>query len=589
MSQEAVERVRGAIDIVELVSQYLQLKRSGASYKACCPFHDEKTPSFHVSPARQMYNCFGCGERGGVFDFVMAMERVEFKDALAILAGQAGVVLEAFKPSGQGGTGGESGKADLYSLHDWAASFYVRALSTPEAAGCREYLKSRGFSSEIIREFGVGYAPGGWSALISAAREAGFTNEQLVRGGLALKREGRDGIYDRFRERLTFTIRDALGRPVGFGARTLDGSEPKYLNSPETPLFSKGKLVYGIEKLKGHPRTDPVLVMEGYTDVVMAAQMEVKGAVATLGTALTSQQARLLHRYTNQVVLVYDGDEAGLRGAERGCLELLGGGHVGIRVGVLPPGEDPFDYFSARGAAGLETLLGGTREILDFLLDRTLTQDGPLGLEDRRRAAMTLMEAASRVEEPVTLDLMLSQISERLSIPIHVLREQASRRKGRRSSRSQEKASPAPLQERRGKAKARRQVLEAVLNEPELLARLSEEPEDRLKDLLGGPGGELAMQLISAFRRGVQQSGMLLDSIVDAELRSLAVPLLKEESKFDLGAQLEGALRWLNNRRQKEQARRLAERAMAEPRGDLLEDLHRSYRQLKGRAEEGES
>lgn len=581
-SQEAIERVRSATDIVDLVGRYIPLKRSGQSFKARCPFHEEKTPSFHVQPARQTFHCFGCGEKGGVFDFIMKIERVEFRDALSLLASQAGIPLD---PPSKSDSGGAS-KAELFRLHEFASRFFSLALRAPEGRECREYLRLRGIDASSVDGFSLGYSPSGWTTLLGRASEKGFSAELLVAGGLASRAASSGRTFDFFRERLMFPIRDGMGRVVGFGARTLGKDEPKYLNTQETPIFAKGRNLYGIDRLKGRSKSDPILVMEGYTDVIMSAQQGVGGCVASLGTALTSEQAKLLSRYSDRVVMLYDGDSAGRNATEKATMELLAQGLVGLQVADLPEGRDPCDHFAAEGAAGLPAILDESEELLDYMLGRALRDREAATIEGRRSVAFKLLGAAVKIPEPVTQDLIISRIADRLAVPVHVLREQLQRlaaadRRGVRVHAGAEKPAAPAI---RGAGRARQEVLAAMLNEPDLIPRASELMGGEAGQLLGDRGARLMEALAGLFARGYRQPGLLLDGISDPELREIGLSLLSPESSgVDFGRQLEGAVAWLKNRREREDARALASRLDETPESDVLTALQERYRMLKGR------
>ena len=586
MASDDIERVREATDIVELIGGYFPLKRSGSSFKARCPFHEEKTGSFNVNPGRQTFYCFGCQEKGGVFDFVMKMERVEFKDALVLLADRANISLE---PETPGGEQKRSFRADLYRLHEWAHQFYLGVYRSPEGAACREYVKGRGISDEIVQEFGVCYAPDSWTTFVGRAGEAGFPPQLLEKAGLARVGVKRPGHYDWFRDRLVFAIGDAMGRVVAFGARALakegPNSEPKYLNSPETDIFHKGKTLYGIDRLRKHlPRGEPILVMEGYTDVLMSTQVGVHGAVATLGTALTPEHARVLARYSDSTVLVYDGDVAGLTAAERGALLLLEAGHLDIKVAVLPAGQDPCDFFSERGAAGREELLDVTTDLLDFLLERSGQRFDLTATDGRRRAAGELIRPAAAVTDPIAFDLVLQRISEFLKISVAALREGVHRiRRGGGRSPRRGPSTDGPPEEKAAVSldAAHHDLLEAVLNDPGLLGH----------PFLGGgePPPEITdprvRSLVVTFLAVEDRvTGNLLAPIEDPEQRELSLGvLLPEDHGRNLSGQLEGAVLALKNSRELSEARRRSREL--EDGGDsrlLLEEIQQRFRTLKG-------
>jgi DNA primase len=563
--RDVVQEVRARTDLVELVSGYLPLKRAGQSFVASCPFHEEKTPSFSVSPARQIFHCFGCGEKGTVFDFVMKMERVEFRDALRLLAERAGVRLDDRVPPS-----GPSAKDLLLRAQAWAQEHYRRAYASAAGAACREYVESRGITRETALEFDLAFAPPGWEFLAERARRSGVSEATLRAAGLVKPREGGQGVYDVFRNRLIFPIRDASGRIIAFGGRTLDGSPPKYLNSPETELFRKGRTLFGLDRLARHRRAEPLYVMEGYTDVLMAAQSGLEGAVATLGTALTPDQARLLSRYADQLILVYDGDAAGQGAMERGLRVLLQEGWLAIQVVSLEGGEDPADFFRARGPDGAEELRARARDLLEFLLDRTLGEADPTSVSDRRRAAEVLLDTARRIGDPVSRELVLGRIADALRLPVSVLRE----------GRTPVPEAPGPAPARAAPAPAissvldrcQVEILEAVLNDPDLAVDPSWVPW--LPDPLVR---DVVLRLGAMKASGVRGVAELLDAVAEAEARLLLrTRLLPEEHGLDLKGQLEGAVKRL--RTEHSQAR--LRRARLEAAGDAI-DLRQVQREAR--------
>lgn len=411
--QDVIERVREATDIVALVAGYVTLKRSGSSHKGLCPFHQEKTPSFHVSSERGFYKCFGCGAAGSPIDFVIQMDKVTFPEAVEMLAERAGIPIEREESRGAAPEG--TPKADIYRVNRWAAEFFRRRLYTDEGQACRAYLEKRGLSEEMWTLYGIGYAPESWDAMVGAARKNGVPIEGLVDAGLVKARDEGNGHYDRFRNRLVFPINDAMERVIAFGARSLDGSEPKYLNSPETAVFSKGRCLYSIEHLRHLKANEPVFVMEGYTDVIMAYQMGVKSAVATLGTALTEMHANVLSRYTSNVVLLYDGDAAGRKAAERG-VGLFLASDFELKVAVLEGNEDPCDFFKRTGSAGAAWITERTTDFLDFAMRETLGRHDVTSLTGRVRAADELLEMAKRIQNPVKRGAVIDRIAQDLSL-----------------------------------------------------------------------------------------------------------------------------------------------------------------------------
>ncbi|MEK6771534.1 MAG: DNA primase, partial [Pseudomonadota bacterium] len=340
--REFIDELLNRVDIVEVIDARVPLKKAGKDYKACCPFHDEKTPSFTVSQTKQFYHCFGCGKNGSAIGFLMDYENLSFPEAVTDLAQRVGLTV----PTEASGTAApDSGSHALLDLLNEAGRFYRNQLrSHPSAGKAIDYLKGRGLSGEITQSFGIGYAPEGWDNLTKVLGKDDPTRDQLVAAGLAAKKEG-GGYYDRFRNRVIFPIHDHRGRIVGFGGRVMDPKdEPKYLNSPETALFHKGRELYGLFRARDAiKKSGRVLVVEGYMDVVALAQHGIDYAVATLGTAATRDHLDRLYRHAPEVVFCFDGDRAGREAAWRALETTLPLLHEGRQASFLflPEGEDP--------------------------------------------------------------------------------------------------------------------------------------------------------------------------------------------------------------------------------------------------------
>ncbi len=375
------ERVRQAVDIVELVGSYLQLRREGRNYKALCPWHDDTRPSLHVNPERQSFKCWVCDIGGDIFSFVMKMENVEFPEALAMLAERAGIAL---KPSRGGKSADTDEKRALYQAMAWAEErFHKCLLSAPEAEPARRYLADRQISADSIERFRLGYAPDRWDWLIKQALSTEITTKVLETVGLIIRKDGGGGHYDRFRGRVLFPIRDVQGRPVALGGRILPqaaaeaaaapaATGAKYINSPETPLFSKSSMLYGMDSARDAiARTKVSVIMEGYTDTIVARQFGFDNTVAVLGTALGEGHIRLLRRFADSITLVLDGDEAGQRRANE-ILGLFVAEQVDLRIVTLPDGLDPADFLLQRGAEAFRQFLDGAVDAVEHKLGRFL-------------------------------------------------------------------------------------------------------------------------------------------------------------------------------------------------------------------------
>ena len=376
ISKESIEEVRSRCNIVEVVGAYLpQLRRRGTTYKCNCPFHQEKTPSFTVNDARQIYHCFGCGAGGDVFRFVMEYEKVDFVTAVNILAERVGVEV---KFDGGGGAPDQRGKKDvLYKLHSDAAAFYHRMLKdSPEGAEARRYIEERDLPPEMVQQFQIGYAPNGWDGLLSRALKKGYKPEQLEDAGLAVpsERNGRTSHYDRFRNRIMFPICDQMGRVIGFSGRIMNKAEKgaKYVNSPETLLFHKNRVLYAFDKArKAMVDLRQAMVVEGQIDAIRCHQAGLLNVVASQGTALTENHARLIKRYADEVVLVLDSDAAGIKAALASS-EIFIANELAVRVVSLPEGEDPDSLIRKQGPEVIRGLVDSAPEAARFLIMRLM-------------------------------------------------------------------------------------------------------------------------------------------------------------------------------------------------------------------------
>ena len=410
-----VDEVRERADIVEVVGEFVPLKKKGRDYWAPCPFHKEKTPSFHVVPGRGFYKCFGCGESGDAFGFLMKYAGLSFQDAVRKVA--AGVGVEIPDTSRQRRE--EDPNRLFYEAIAFAASFYEENLWGAAGAPVREYLEARGISEEVARRFRLGYAPNEWRALREAAHRHGIEDEVLLEAGLIKTSERSGEPYDRLRNRLIFPITDNGGRVIAFGGRVMPGARegaPKYLNSPETPIYHKGLHLYGIAWAKAAIRREgAALVVEGYMDYVSLAARGVEHVVAGLGTAMTAEQATLLSRYTKQALLLYDSDKAGLRATFRTADALLAA-KVHPLVVTLPPGEDPDSLVRRGGADALKPYLDAAVDVLDRKL-RILEARGYFeGADGVRKALDGLLPTLRAAADPVLRDIYLSRVVERTGV-----------------------------------------------------------------------------------------------------------------------------------------------------------------------------
>ncbi len=453
-SQQHLDEIRSRVDIVEVVGQFVKLKRTGENWKGLCPFHTEKTPSFTVNPKRNIYHCFGCGAGGDAFSFLMRQDRVAFPEAVRTLAERAGVAL----PSAGSRAPEVDGKLEaLRRVMAQAAEFYRQSLWERGGEKARAYLEQRGVDLEVAKRFGLGYAPESWNALLGVMAKQGIGEDALVQAGLALARQNGPGFYDRFRGRLLFPIRDVQGRVVAFGGRALSGEEPKYLNSPETPLYVKGQMLYALDVAKTAIRErGRAIIVEGYLDCLMAHQHGFGETVAALGTAFTPAQLGLLRRYADEVLALFDADAAGQKASTRleemmndvMDLQNLGwsvartggfekAGHLPIRVTLLPPGHDPDSLLRAEGAAALTARLDAARPLLSFVLEKALGEEDLATARGRAHAHARVALILSKVANAEEATALAREAARRLGVDstqlwIEAQQLQGARARGRR-------------------------------------------------------------------------------------------------------------------------------------------------------------
>jgi DNA primase len=575
ISEESILEVKRALDIAEVVGSYFPLKRAGSNLKALCPFHQEKTASFNVRPATQTFHCFGCGKKGDLIGFVMEIEKVEYPEAIRILADKAGVTLRF--------TGGDAdegpGRREIARANEWAAGVFRGLLQRdPAAEAARDFLARRGVGDETAELFGIGYAMDSWDHLIQRARKAEIDERTLIAAGLAIPRENRGGCYDRFRHRVTFPIGDLWGKAIAFGARQLrEEDNPKFLNSPETKIFSKGRGFYGLHLAKETlEETKTIYIVEGYLDVVIPYQAGVKGLVATLGTALTRDHLKVLRRYADKVVLVFDADAAGQKAAERG-LDLLLTESVDIHVAQLPAGMDPDDVVLKQGADALRACLEKPLEIFDFLMSVLTARHGGETPAAKQRVVEEVLERIGQIPDPVKQELLLQQLSRRFGIEERTLRAKVVRRSeaapAEAAPSAEEAVSPVLVE-------AARELLACAVSDPGAAAsaRNALPPERYPSGALRALAG-LAYGLLDA---GSLSARELIARVQDAALAAEAAEVVgREIAKEQAGARSAACLdRLLSSGRREESKARLdrLKGASPEEQAELLKQVMESRR-----------
>jgi DNA primase len=545
-NDDAKEQVRRLVDIVDLVGSYLPLQRSGRGFKALCPWHDDSRPSLLVNPERQTFKCWVCNIGGDIFSFVMKREGIAFPEALVMLAERAGVTLSAAARSKPTQAGDPDDKPTLYRAMSWIEEqYHAHLLHAAEAAPARKYLADRGISPQSIARFRLGFAPTSWDWLAEQARVATWNLEVIEATGSVTRRPNGPGYYDRFRDRVLFSIRDGQGRPVGIGGRVLPGAPTdtaKYINTAETPLFSKNKLLYGLDLAKDSmSRARTALVMEGYTDCIMAHQHGITNCVAVLGTALGEQHVRLLRGFADRVVLVLDGDAAGMRRTNE-ILPLFLAANVDVRVLTLPDGLDPCDYLQRHGPAGFKSLVDSAADALEHCFQTAVRGIDPArethaahrALEDVLAAisksprAPWISASAAQLKE----DQIVFRLSQKFGVPIDRLRNRLADLRRPRPSTPASLQSAQSAQEPQSPASSlaavvERSWIEILLEAPQLV--------ETARTLVGsGEFGDGQLRTIYEFMLDAAEVGepadfhRLLAAFEDPQVQNLLVSLDEE-------------------------------------------------------------
>lgn len=530
-----LERIRAASDIVDVIGGYLPLKRAGANFTALCPFHKEKTPSFNVNPQKQIFHCFGCHKGGDVFTFVKEYENIGFLDAVRRLAERAKIPIEL--DSTPGAKEARHIKDQLLQIHEQITQRWQNCLAS-EAAGqlARDYLAKRGVPEEAIRLFRLGAAPDAWDDTVNWARNKGHDLAVVEKAGLILRKEGAENYYDRFRGRLMFPICDEQGRVIGFSGRVLAGDEKtaKYVNSPETPIFTKSKVFFGLDKSK-RAILDAgfAIVCEGQLDLIASFMAGVQNIVAPQGTAFTDQHARILKRYVDEVVLCFDSDAAGQNAAVRSLDQLLASG-LAVRVAVVPSPHDPDSFIKANGGAAFGKLIASAEGFFDYYLNRLCTTNDTATDKGRLAVLRAMAEAVNKTANTVLVDKHAQKTALRLGVTADAVRMEFRKspvaRPAVRDEESFEEAEPSALEIVRPstpelwllklmlKHEAALDWLQAHLN-PDWI------PHASVREIVG--------RRLALHARGVWQSlGLFLDGFESAETRGLITEAAAEEREI---------------------------------------------------------
>ncbi|TAM36030.1 DNA primase [bacterium] len=528
--ENLLEDILGRVDVVELISGYIPLKKSGRNFKANCPFHNEKTASFMVSPDRQIYHCFGCGESGNAFKFLMRHERMDFPEAVELLAKKAGVELP--KQESPERALASSLSAQLYKVNELAVSFYENNLYAENGQAVREYLAKRGISHKTAKEFHLGFAGQGWDHLINFLRSKNVSLALMEKAGLVLPKDG-GGYYDRFRSRVIFPIFDIRMRPIGFGARVLDKSLPKYLNSPETPVYTKGKNLFGLNLSKDHIRdADSAIIVEGYLDFIIPYQAGMKNIVASQGTALTLEQIRLLKRYTNNAVMIYDGDTAGQIATLR-SLDMLIEEGMNVKIVPLPKGLDPDALVRLKGAADFKLMVDNAAGLFDYKLEVLKSRHDMKEAHGKSRIASEMLLTINRFDNAILRAEYSKRLSEEIDIPENCVLEELNKLKP--DKRAQEKPSFSISGGASLINPAEKMLIKFMLEEKELIEKIMQELEP--SDFQDTRTAKVVSTMLDLFSRGKNIAPSLLlnyfseDDASSLLCESMFMPELAEEER----------------------------------------------------------
>jgi DNA primase len=542
ISEETIQRVSDANDIVDLISSYFPLKRAGTSFRALCPFHREKSPSFHVNPARQNYHCFGCGAGGGVLRFVMEYEHLDFPSAVRRLAQRAGIPIVEEDASSEDHRK-HSLRQRLLALHAEASAwFHDQLLKSPDASQARDYLKSRGLNSSIAKSWQLGFAPASWDALLTHLRGRRFSSEEIAQSGLASsKDEGTNSssaLYSRFRNRVMFPIRNDYGEVIAFSGRILeaDAKAAKYVNSPETPLFSKGRVLYGLDKTKRDLiEKNAAIVCEGQIDLISAFEAGVRNVIAPQGTAFTGDQARLLKRYVETVLLCFDSDAAGKKAAARSLPALLSQGLL-VKIVTLPQGEDPDSLIRNSGPEAFLEVINNATDFFEHSLNEAFASGELNDSAGKSRLVSRIAPPLALVQDAVLRETILGRTASRLGLPQGAIRVAMKAP----SIEQDETQAQAPQQEEElTLSRGMKTLCLWALTSQEVRSWLR--TQNRLDDF--EPGAVLVTKLAQAdFEDDAPLPPTLLAQLTGAEARTLARLEVSEATRAQLMGAKEGLI-----------------------------------------------
>jgi DNA primase len=532
-SDELIEEIRNANDIVDIVNEYVTLERKGAYFFGLCPFHAEKSPSFSVSPSKQIFYCFGCGKGGNVLQFVMNVEALDFKDSIKMLAEKAKIQLpENSRPEDEEK---EKQKLILEEITRESARFYFKMLISEQGKEALLYLENRKISSKTIKSFGLGFSPKGFDKLYRHLSNAGFDDDIILKSGLVIISKNNKFI-DRFRERIMFPIFDIRGRIIGFGGRVMDDSMPKYMNSPETALYSKGKQLYAMNFAK-HSCKDKVLVVEGYMDVISLHQAGFTNVVAALGTALTENQGRLLKKYTDEIIICFDADSAGQAATLKG-LDLLDSIGCKVKVLSIPDGKDPDEFIKNNGREAFEAIINKSVTLADYKLNKAKNSINTESMEGKISFLDKASDILSKMDNQLERELYMNKLSSEYGISLEALMTEIVK-KAKKTIESSQKKTNQRIKSNETKLVKKSSILEK--NEKLLLCMLSIDNkafkvlEDKLRpeDFSNSQLQFIAENLFEKLKNGHHMQPADLLNLVNPELSSEFAKIISGECVYE--------------------------------------------------------
>jgi len=478
-SEDVIRRVRDSINVYDLISGYVALKKTGKNWLGLCPFHSEKTPSFNVNTEKQIFHCFGCGVGGDVFKFVELQEGLNFPEAIKTLAARAGITLPQDTRDHRQDKRTEDEKKTLLTIVAEAAEYFQKELAAPAGSTAREYLRKRGVSDEVIKEFALGYVRPEWDGLLKHLKQRNYTPAQIERAGLVVKRSEGEGYYDRFRGRIIFPIRDMTGQVIAFGGRVMDDALPKYLNSSETALYSKSNVLYGLDMAKDHGRKQGYfIIVEGYLDAIACHQYGIRNAVATLGTALTDGHLRLMRRFADKLVLIFDPDPAGVKASLRG-FDLFVSSSMKVNVVSLPGGDDPDTFLQKQGQEAFAARLRESSKFMDFVIEQVVKSSPSRSIDEKIEKAEEMLSYISRLPSGIERDHYLKKTAEILDLDETVLRQEMPKQTIRPHSMPTGGNVPATPAAGRRRPRAEEILIHLMLKDEELAQGLKDRIEPR--------------------------------------------------------------------------------------------------------------